>query len=811
MNPLQYSRQSYTIGSDNYMTRISEYKILIINYDGLCLEIIRNLTLLGFVNIDISLEIGNKIKKSSTIYCDVNDIANSMKEINSNSNIKFDDDPYTQMYDIVICSNASYFYNQYYDHYANSFIMALTTGLAGCVYNNFGNFVVEDTYGNTDNLLYIDHIVNDIITFKDDHTLFKSNDLIYGDETLSIKKIISKKSIQIDRNIKYSHKYMKIAKVKTELDHDRILHYDEAKDNKFVKMLKYEEIHGKRPNTGDVFSKTAKGKFSAMISIIGSIVCNEVIKHLTKKYMPINQWFFFDCFELYGNEDCDNIVKKMYNGHKLTFGKKLMNDIQNNVPFVVGTGAIGCELLKNLMMMGVKNVKTTDMDHIELSNLSRQFLFRNEHINKSKSIVAAEQIHKLNNDIHCEAYTEKICDESTIFNDSFFSNVDTILYALDNADTRIYMNNILKKYNIRAIDSGTNGFIGSVQNIIPGITPFYNNTSNNRTIPLCTLKQFPYKKEHTLHWAKEMFEDEFNMIPNIIKNKSWVNNEQDDKKIEKYKNFKLSKKSYMNVVIDTFQQYYVKNIEALKEQYGECDKIPKNVDMTQEFVELFFEMLNQVFGTNFLPDIQIKYYNVNNGNNLDNLQANPISFEKDCFELKHIDVITEMANLRNKQYDIELADYMETHKIIGKIIPAIITTTSLIAGLQIIEYVKSIKNITNNDFYVNMTNNNIIKTTTLNVKNIVNINKILINDWNNVITVCNKKNGEINEIKVKKNIDNMGLIKKIEETINMKIEFAVYGENNILYDGDNILYEQHVDTFNIIVGDDFVINILVKG
>lgn len=51
--------------------------------------------------------------------------------------------------------------------------------------------------------------------------------------------------------------------------------------------------------------------------------------------------------------------------------------------FMVGSGALGCELLKGLAMMGVSTkplegeLTVTDMDSIEKSNLNRQFLFRN--------------------------------------------------------------------------------------------------------------------------------------------------------------------------------------------------------------------------------------------------------------------------------------------------------------------------------------------------------------------------------------------------------------------------------------------------
>lgn len=54
---------------------------------------------------------------------------------------------------------------------------------------------------------------------------------------------------------------------------------------------------------------------------------------------------------------------------------------------MVGAGGIGCELLKNLVLTGFGEVHIVDLDTIDLSNLNRQFLFRHEHIKKSKAEV----------------------------------------------------------------------------------------------------------------------------------------------------------------------------------------------------------------------------------------------------------------------------------------------------------------------------------------------------------------------------------------------------------------------------------------
>jgi len=55
---------------------------------------------------------------------------------------------------------------------------------------------------------------------------------------------------------------------------------------------------------------------------------------------------------------------------------------------MVGAGGIGCELLKNLVLTGFGEVHVVDLDTIDLSNLNRQFLFRHEHIKKSKALVS---------------------------------------------------------------------------------------------------------------------------------------------------------------------------------------------------------------------------------------------------------------------------------------------------------------------------------------------------------------------------------------------------------------------------------------
>jgi ubiquitin-activating enzyme E1 len=206
------------------------------------------------------------------------------------------------------------------------------------------------------------------------------------------------------------------------------------------------------------FALCCAGLVSPVCSIIGGVVGQEVLKACSGKFMPIVQWHYFDAVEglpvdvLPEHEVAP--IGCRYDGQIAVYGRTLQQKIHSLNCFLVGAGAIGCEILKLWALMGVScsdtNTSTssstsraggtsfiTDMDQIERSNLSRQFLFRNSNIGQLKSVTAANAAKVMNRSFNTVAYESKVSPETeSFFNDDFFESLDIVCAALDNVEAR---------------------------------------------------------------------------------------------------------------------------------------------------------------------------------------------------------------------------------------------------------------------------------------------------------------------------------------------------------------------------------------
>jgi len=185
-----------------------------------------------------------------------------------------------------------------------------------------------------------------------------------------------------------------------------------------------------------IMSFTNNGECSAIDTVIGGIAAQEVLKAASGKYTPYNQFCFYDCVECLDDKYFEKPNEEFksddrYQKQIEIFGKEIQKKIEESNIFLIGSGAIGCEVLKTMAMMGVAKkgiIHITDNDNIEKSNLSRQFLFRSSHIGKSKSEVAAEQVIKMNPEIHVKSYQLRVGTATeNIFNRTFLVRVVNLL------------------------------------------------------------------------------------------------------------------------------------------------------------------------------------------------------------------------------------------------------------------------------------------------------------------------------------------------------------------------------------------------
>ena len=174
-------------------------------------------------------------------------------------------------------------------------------------------------------------------------------------------------------------------------------------------------------------------------------------------------------------------------------------------------------MLKNWAMMGVGcgekgHVTITDMDRIEKSNLSRQFLFRNTDINSAKSTTGAKAAKVMNSAMNITPMEQRVGGETeNIFGDAFYDKLDGVCTALDNVEARLYMDQRCVFYGLPMLESGTLGTKGNTQIVVPKLTENYGATRDppEKSIPVCTLKNFPNMIQHTLQWARDYFEGDF--------------------------------------------------------------------------------------------------------------------------------------------------------------------------------------------------------------------------------------------------------------------------------------------------------------
>jgi len=269
----------------------------------------------------------------------------------------------------------------------------------------------------------------------------------------------------------------------------------------------------------DLFAKFVRHfgtAFQPFCAFLGGVVAQEVVK-LAGKFTPIPGFLHVHAMEALPDSppvDCEATGSR-YDSLAAIYGHDFVKKLGDLKYFMVGCGALGCEFLKNFALNGVccgpaGLLTVTDADRIELSNLTRQFLFREHNVGQPKSKAATEMAKVMNSAMKVRALEMFVGPKTEdSFNDDFWLSQDGICNALDNMEARFYVDDQVVKYEKPLLESGTMGPAGNVDPVVPFKTQTYRDggqADEGGGIPMCTLRNFPHLPDHCIEWARDQFE-----------------------------------------------------------------------------------------------------------------------------------------------------------------------------------------------------------------------------------------------------------------------------------------------------------------
>eukprot|EP00466_Bigelowiella_natans_P006100 jgi/Bigna1/90648/estExt_fgenesh1_pg.C_750076 len=331
-------------------------------------------------------------------------------------------------------------------------------------------------------------------------------------------------------------------------------------------------------------------------------------------------------------------------------------ELAKKVVLCVGAGGLGCEILKNLALSGIKNIVVIDLDTIDLSNLNRQFLFRKKDVGKAKAQVAAEFIKKRCKGVNITWHCQKIQE----FDDQFYRQFDIVIAGLDNVKARLWLNS--KLYSliefdedgeadpdtiIPLVDGGSEGFkVGQARVFL---YPFYScfecsaaDVKEGPKFELCTIRNTPRIAEHCIAYALIL------LWPRL-------------KSLKSHKEYEMVQKK--------------KSTRKKKELCGDDSK-------SMEVEEEEEEEGDTASDSKMLP--------------------NGVKLDKDNPE--HMTWVYERAKERANEFNIEGVTYNLTMQFVKNIIPAIASTNALISAActnEAIKYLMFSAPIMDGYFYYN--------------------------------------------------------------------------------------------------------------
>ncbi|KFH01384.1 NEDD8-activating enzyme E1 catalytic subunit, partial [Toxoplasma gondii VAND] len=197
-------------------------------------------------------------------------------------------------------------------------------------------------------------------------------------------------------------------------------------------------------------------------------------------------------------------------------GAETIERLRDTHVLVVGAGGLGCEVLKCLCLSGFRRLDVIDMDTIHVTNLHRQFLFREKHVGRPKAQVAAEALNAqyAHLRVHVTGHVGRLEEKD----EAFYRQFQIIVAGLDSVEARRWLNAMVHSLAetdqngdvelqscIPLLDGGSEGLKGQARCIFPFVTSCFECSLQSfppqTSYPLCTLAETPRLPEHCIEYA----------------------------------------------------------------------------------------------------------------------------------------------------------------------------------------------------------------------------------------------------------------------------------------------------------------------
>ncbi|GAO16240.1 hypothetical protein UVI_02000220 [Ustilaginoidea virens] len=400
---------------------------------------------------------------------------------------------------------------------------------------------------------------------------------------------------------------------------------------------------------------------------------------------------------------------------RLPIGRNLLQPRHPNQARVllVGAGGIGCELLKNLVLTGFAEIHVVDLDTIDLSNLNRQFLFRQEHIKKSKALVAKDAAERFNPNVNIVAHHANIKDENFIV--AWFKEFSIVFNALDNLEARRHVNKMCLAADVPLIESGTTGFNGQMQVIKKGVTACYDCTPKEtpKSFPVCTIRSTPSQPIHCIVWAKSYLLNCISEIFGVSEDESAFDHSDDAQNAHEIEELKKESEALKKIrdAVGTnefpqmlFDKVFNSDIERLRsvDDMWKSRRKPEPLKYDSVFTQATQAVAskeqilsndqqvwsleeNLVVFRDSLGRLSKRMLELKKSKDAAGPEPT-IAFDKD--DIDTLDFVASSANIRSAIFAIDCKSRFDIKEMAGNIIPAIATTNAIVAGLCVLEAFK---------------------------------------------------------------------------------------------------------------------------